>query len=66
MKSGEGLPGMEALEEFLTEPLVVLTAPNYDYTFPVMFYVLVVRIIMSTAGGERKNILCPPASLNPS
>ena len=39
MESGEDLPGMETLEEFLTEPLVVLTAPNYDYTFPVMSYV---------------------------
>ena len=39
MESGEGLPGMETLEEFFAGPLVVLTAPNYDYTFPVMSYV---------------------------
>ena len=60
---------METLEEFLAKPLVVLTAPDNDYTFPVMLYVPVVRIIMSTAGGERKNILCPWAMapfLNPS
>ena len=39
MESGEDLPGMETLEEFLAGPLVVLTAPDYDYTFPVMRYI---------------------------
>jgi len=39
MKSGGDLPFMETLEELLAEPFVVLTVPDYDYTFPVMRYV---------------------------
>ena len=39
MESGGDLPVMETLEEFLAGPLVVLTAPDNDYTFPVMRYI---------------------------
>ena len=39
MKYGGDLPFVETLEELLAEPLVVLAAPDYDYTFPVMRYV---------------------------
>jgi len=39
MESGGDLPGMETLEELLAGPLVVLAAPDYNYTFPVMCYI---------------------------
>ena len=59
MESGGDLPSMETLEEFLAGPLVILTLPGYDYTFPVVGYVRVVRFILSTAGGKGEKHTMP-------